>query len=114
MKLSDAIREGAKLRPQAFGAYQDALGGSCALGAAYEAFALRDNAAYGVACAEPFFRERRNPWGTLLRTLRDTPCPDCGYMHYEDQITHLNDTHKWTRERIADWVATQEPANDTE
>jgi len=31
-----------------------------------------------------------------------------------DQIAHLNDGHGWTRERIADWVATIETQETAE
>lgn len=108
MKLSEAIREGAKLRPQAFGEYLKA-GGTCALGAAYEALCVAEDRP-----VRTWFSEGIHPWETLLLALMDGPCPACGYLHYENQIVHLNDTHKWTRERIADWVATQEPAHETE
>jgi hypothetical protein len=48
-------------------------------------------------------------------------CPACDATHFTRRhydkpfvmlITHLNDVHQWTRERIADWVATVEPADD--
>jgi hypothetical protein len=101
VRLSDAIHAGAKLRPQAFGFYQEA-GGSCALGAAYEAVSVADGRPWTSTL--PF----DHPWVALLVALMEVPCPACGYLHYENQITHLNDKHRWTRERIADWVATQE------
>jgi len=47
-----------------------------------------------------------------IKTLVDLPC-ECGQyalsgMTYSlhTAIMHLNDNHKWTRERIADWVDT--------
>ena len=41
MQLSEAIRLGAMLRPQAYGHYF-IRGGSCAMGAAYEAYGITD------------------------------------------------------------------------
>jgi len=42
----------------------------------------------------------------LLPTLKSpTKCPQCKIENIlERQIIHLNDTHKWTREAIADWL----------
>lgn len=106
MRLSDAIRAGARLRPQAFGAYRDD-GGSCALGAAWEALCLAEGRPVDPC---PNLR----PWAAPLEALMHVPCPACGYRHYENQITHLNDRHRWTREAIADWVATQEATDAPE
>lgn len=97
MKLSDAIREGAKLRPQGFGSmYSD--GKSCALGAAYEA-------AFGKLPMENDMPLRRR--FPILASHR-TSCPECEYKYIRDLgtiITHLNDPpHLWTREAIADWL----------
>lgn len=95
MKLSEAIRLGSMLRPQAFGGLFVA-NGSCALGAAEEAAGGR--------------------WMLLWldHPSMFAPCPDCqrqikGLGMDMPTIAHLNDSHSWTRERIADWVATIEP-----
>ncbi len=106
MRLSEAIRLGAMLRPQIHDAIF-ALDGSCAMGAAYEAC--------GVAYTDgPLFltegvAELIDGWNG---TPRHQPlCPIC---HVSAEITlcwtvaHLNDEHRWTREQIADWVATIE------
>lgn len=95
MKLSEAIREGAKRHPQIFGDLYNrvdgAVVGSCALGAA-------------------MLMQRSFP---LLQSSRVT-CPACMdpriHTRLDNIITHLNDNHRWTREAIADWVATLEPA----
>ena len=85
--LAEAIRRGCVARPiQAFGSMWVGENAACALGAAIEAhFAGRHDAA----------RE----------------CPDCGApaMHGFGPkslclLAHLNDDHRWTRERIADWL----------
>lgn len=105
MKLSEAIRLGSMLHPQVFNAMWEydvsddfdpgfmfrKVIGTCALGAAVMA---------GYMTA-------------LFTTQRlGLPCP---YCHYENErwsldtmITHLNDNHRWTREKIADWVETVE------
>jgi hypothetical protein len=104
MTLAQAMREGAKLRPQAF--YKLFFdGGSCALGAALEAVFGMDS----VRC--PLF------WNEIDETLRSclpqlprlSACPECGTEFGTLRtVTHLNDEHRWTRERIADWVETVE------
>jgi hypothetical protein len=45
-------------------------------------------------------------------------CPVCGSandpidaFHLRDAVIHLNDDHRWTRDRIADFVATVEPGD---
>lgn len=98
MRLSEAIRLGAMLKPQHFGSLRSDDGvATCALGAAEEASGERWQVWYGQhpAC------------------LQDTACPACTYvprfdLNQEPTIAHLNDTHRWTREQIADWVETIE------
>lgn len=105
MQLSEAIRLGAMLRKQNFRhVFQD--GRTCAIGAAAEAIGLLDTT-------------RENAWKAGEQTpdswrwIRTTAplCPVCAtaYEHVEFTITHLNDFHRWTREAIAEWVATIEP-----
>lgn len=98
MKLSEAIRLGAMLHPQCFhGCYELDDGGtivaSCALGAAQQA-------GYARLSALMVIRPR-------------VCCPQSGciaVMSLGVLVTHLNDQHHWTRERIADFVATVESA----
>jgi hypothetical protein len=98
MKLSAAILLGSTLREQCFGR-NFIGGGSCAFGAAYEALGY-----------DQFnFPDYSNFWPWL-----DVPveCPVCGGLAPTAATiisAHLNDDHKWTRERIAEWVATVEP-----
>lgn len=117
MKLSEAIRLGAMLKPQAFGRISgpvdgprgpgDVLGlrfvlGTCALGAAYDAGFIRQLADADVHDVEMY-------------------CPACGQWSYGGEavalvnhiVMHLNDEHRWTRERIADWVESVEQAAGT-
>ncbi len=100
MRLSEAIRLGAVLKPQAFGAIREE-GRSCALGAACDALGIRHENALPTQYPE------------LHRSVK---CPGCGSLKgvwrrlrgyefdLEDVIVHLNDDHRWERERIADFV----------
>lgn len=101
MRLSEAMRLGAMLRPQVEGVYF-AFGGSCAIGAAIEATGgdIADEESHEAHIVAHF------GWIDKAKTN----CPAC---QDRDEvgciITHLNDVHEWTRDRIADWVATIEP-----
>ena len=96
MRLSEAIRLGAMLRPQGFGIFSAQFGAkaTCAYGAAKDALG-RD-----------FRAVSEWPW-----LITEYPCPDCGLSGVAALSIvslHLNDYHRWTRERIADWVETIE------
>lgn len=97
MKLSEAIRLGAMLRPQSFGWQEAVSSGSCALMAANEAIGNAMSDFFGVVNAFPMLNEKRE-------------CPTCGEHHELHWIIamHLNDKYRWTREQIADLVATIE------
>jgi hypothetical protein len=109
MRLSEAIRLGAMLKPQGFGATvmrSRHVETSCTLRAACDAL--------GVDVSE-------YPYGEMAARypfLRGLPCPACGGTDGGHTgvyvVFHLNDVHKWTRERIADWVATVEPQSGPE
>ena len=113
MKLSEAIRLGAMMHPQHFGDMHefgdDGRGnriiiGSCALGAALDAGWAEDATMGG----DPVIKSLMGWY----------PCPQCHLSYYQSHninaaafppfllcvIVHLNDSHHWTRERIADWV----------
>lgn len=112
MRLSEAMRLGAMLHPQCFGALTD-FRGTCALGAAVAAAncpvvgraagteSTRSGDRSDLAVQVP------NEWGAVLAAVCD--CPDCGSSRSGHRlIAHLNDDHRWTREQIADWVETIE------
>ncbi len=109
MKLSEAMRLGAMIRPQGYRTYWSSKGGSCALGAALEATGYDfPSAGFGVPTLT-----LQNYWPFIWRIEVKCPggCP--GNMELPKAIiTHLNDDHCWTRERIADWIATIEPAEE--
>lgn len=111
MRLSDAIRLGSMLRPQARGGFASVqvrgwrgwfLGertmGSCAL----------------MAAAEAVGRERWTDvldiWPEWMRLK--AVCPVTGAWNSVFSVVwRLNDTHRWTREQIADWIETIEVAS---
>lgn len=106
MQLSEAIRLGAMLKPQGYGALLED-GKTCAIGAACDAIGL-----LGQCMADGTFPDsvaQRWPLLEELNVLRT--CPTCGMGQFGGGgvIVHLNDSHKWTREQIADWVQTIEP-----
>jgi hypothetical protein len=94
LKLSEAIRLGAMLHPQAFGQLHSSEG-TCALGAAEDAgFQLAS-----ILGKNQFYR-----------------CPVCGGFGTLPVIIELfNDWHRWTREQIADWVeqTVEQPTSST-
>ena len=122
MKLSEAIRLGAVMRPQAFGmmksqpelrpvyreidpnAVFDPRGmvevrveqvySTCAWGAALDAIGILDDTKK-IADVAPH-------WLEIYKYSRS--CPSCGVTQSGSIIIHLNDWHMWPRERIADWV----------
>lgn len=102
MRLSEAIRLGALLKPQHFGDLWSSDGeASCALGAALDALGT------GYGCL------RFEPPADIDQWLNGhATCPVCGVGDggsvRRNVITHLNDRHCWSRELIATWVAQQE------
>ena len=106
MKLSEAIRLGAMMRPQCQGGKDDGVSACALLGASLavgidsihsENFGYRSVA---YADLEVRFPVMRQP----------AACPDCADVWWRNcaaamhVIWHLNDHHQWTREQIADWV----------
>ncbi len=104
MKLSDGIILGTTLGPQIFGKYfDDDHRGGCALGSALIA-------AGATPAAFPLEWE----WARNRRECEATPpcgcvTPDIGGYSADIIIVHLNDKHKWSREKIAEWVRSIEP-----
>jgi hypothetical protein len=108
MKLSKAIREGAKLRPQGFSNWFTFPNCeqicSCALGAAYEAiFQPKFKSFFDTKKIKTFELENRFP--ELTRLVKT---PISGEIQWlQNAIGELNDKHKWTRNQIADWVESE-------
>lgn len=108
MRLSEAIRLGAMLKPQGFsGIGKDA---SCALRAAADAAGIEpfdETDGFLEEVVDYMELQRRFPI-TRARVQAPCSCADWGEEFYQ-AIYHMNDFHKWTREQIADWVQTIEP-----
>jgi hypothetical protein len=108
VELSEAIRIGAQKRPQGhwdFFTVEDGQVLSCALGAAFEGIANYDADPAGYRTV---YRKLNECFSATLDA--PTQCPVCHFSTVEVRkiIVHLNDTHRWTREAIADWVETIE------
>ena len=89
VRLSDAIRRGAALRPQGFGNYFGLEGGSCVIGAAFEGkFGRREG--FPTCLLEEEFPE------LLVDIDYDMPLLSA--------LLRLNDEARWSREEIADWI----------
>src|SRR5688572_4034977 len=107
MKLSEAIRVGAKMKPQGFGGTN--IGGrSCALGAALDAI--------GVDTKDGWFPVY-DAW-PIAGAWVEYP-GKCSYYARRRTLVGsacwlLNDVDKWTREQIADWVEALENADIAE
>jgi len=99
IKLSDAIVLGSMSGPQVFGRLSSTEAGNCAAGAGLGAVGMSDKVA-----TEEF------PWKWTMEGSH--VCPECNVQVGSPYvvITHLNDKHRWTRTRIAGWVASVEPA----
>lgn len=102
MKLSEAIRAGAKLKPQGHGGLL-VDGKTCALGAACEVAGItigggnRDSAAYDEM-------ERRWPFLNDLVKKEAAISPILVNERIITAVYLLNDCECFTREQIADWV----------
>lgn len=107
MKLSEAIKRGALLRPQCTGkAFKlmpdDTTIGSCALGAALEGAGLIGK----PLASETMYLYKQlvmDEWPELdERKVIVPPTDESDFLVYA--IEKLNDHHEWSRERIAEWV----------
>jgi hypothetical protein len=102
MRLSEAILLGAMMKPQGFGGFNKS-GVSCGLEAGLDAVGLMSRPRGNYHAAVQIW-----PW---LRA--NIECPWC----MENQVIYdviglcLNDRGKWSRQKIAKWVATVEPVD---
>lgn len=106
MRLSEAMRLGTMMREkQAFYTLFDPhKNATCALGAAAEAIGILDTTQFNNYI--PGARAPRE-WQRLDEVT--ARCPACDFSDdVQECIFHLNNHHRWTRERIADWVEVQE------
>jgi hypothetical protein len=120
MRLSESIRLGSMLHPQNLDGFMWDNGRTCALGAACDAVGIVDPDPNGDD-SEDVMHMLRLEFPILNE---ETHCPACSLLagiyrrwkgeeyDLEDVIIHLNDDHKWKRERIAKWVSTVEHADE--
>jgi hypothetical protein len=104
--LAQAMRRGIGRRPdQAFGDYYCGSRASCALGATYEGLYRLPKDAQGVV-PKGLYRFYECLDFVIKR------CPDgCRkQLPLGALIVHLNDDHRWSRERIADWLISIAPS----
>lgn len=105
MKLSEAIRLGAMLKPQGQGEFITGDGKTCALGGALDSIGALTDRWHDANC--DFLREQ---WPILALQVT---CREAGFVSARpvlDIVISLNDIHDLSRERIADWVASVEAA----
>lgn len=117
MRLSEAIRLGSMLKPQAFGppgAMLQSVSKTCALAAAAEAIGLEHLNVYSPqwqALFKPTTDTFACPVGELVcHGWPGQPATLANLWPVVSVVAHLNDHHHWTREQIADWVETIEAA----
>jgi hypothetical protein len=106
LTFSEAIREGAKLRSQAFGGIRNQQSRSCALVSGYEAITGSlglDDDYRGVTSLYRYLLEAAAFCPAGCHLSAQLPAPPLLTL-----IWHLNDAHKWTREAIADWLESEE------
>ena len=114
MRISEAMRLGAMMRPQVFGvSFRPAgfftKGGSCAFFAAVEGAGCPTTRHPGELMLRPGVgrmgptRVVPDSWLSVLR--HNSPCPICSKdMSGLQLVAHLNDTHYLSRNDIADIV----------
>lgn len=105
--FSAAIRDGAKLGPQCLAYYFDD-GATCAVGAGLTAVFAGDLSPDDIEMLDECDLLPLFPY---LGEVRDSlACSECESATGTllNTIYHLNDDHRWTRERIADWLYDEE------
>lgn len=104
IKLSTAIALGSQHSTQLFGVYRDKDGeAECALETA-DTF-LHPLKRYGAPRKHRGGRAIAKQFGIKLEVLRCPACKDACAHGIASLVMHLNDSHKWTREHIADFLA---------
>jgi hypothetical protein len=110
MKLWQAMLEGAKAGPQLFNEQGDYKGGTCAIGALYLGLSVGKSAVLDYL---------HNFFEVIAQLNQYTQCPVGPCNSYTagrsliphapttigEVIIHLNNDHRWSRQRIADWLA---------
>ena len=95
-RLSDDLRLGAMLKKQARGDYETSRGRTCAVAAICDARGTLDQ--YDDAGIKAVENE-------LDQLTPQAFCPVCKMgQTVSGVVINLNDFHRWTREKIADWL----------
>lgn len=104
MKLSEAIRAGAKLRPMTKEGFYFNEGCSCSLGAAYEALTGKtlDHHEYSPETQREFGSFMQATFPILHDDKRRS-----GWSNFYNEVVYMNDKSHKTREQIADWLEAQ-------
>lgn len=115
MKLSEAIRLGAMMKPQAFGKLRRVVYfykgeprqeiRTCALGAALDACGLLMVEDVQLMRFDNVFVHHPEIIATLLQCCRNPMIESGRTASVHEVIVYLNDNCRWSREQIADWVA---------
>lgn len=106
MRLSEAIRLGAMLRPQALNHFITEAGATCAFGAAFEAIGRNIVAEADILCSG----DAMQAWAICDVDVLNPVSLEMDVLY--SVVTSLNDFHGWTRERIADWVESIERSQE--
>lgn len=111
--LAEFIRLGSTQGPQLFGQLHHD-GATCAMGAALLAAGLLKDYGEFINCWNYDQVEQEFPTVYVA-----SKCPECGYASSMTWATwglivHLNNEHRWTRERIAAFVETLEETQQQE
>lgn len=107
MQLSEAIQLGAMMKPQAYSQTLTRDGRTCAFGAAFDALGCLTE-----IMDTPFELLVSAQWPWIRTCVEHPAMPMTLRWPVFDIILSLNDRDKWTREQIASWVATIEPASE--
>lgn len=115
MKLSEAIRLGAMMKPQAFGKLRRVVYfykgqprqeiRTCALGAALDACGLLTVEDPQSVPFGDLFERHPEITTTLMQYCRNPMIESDRTGSVHEVIVYLNDNCRWTREQIADWIA---------
>lgn len=138
MRLSEAIRVGARMRAASERGWNDAGPDgqirTCALVAAAEGAGLftivgncvipgpnwleplKGDAIARDEAEKPCLKSRMpDNWHLITSSIEAPPCP-CGKFGVKDLVMvliwHLHDVHAWSREAVAEWIETLERAFD--
>ena len=98
LTISEAIEIGSKMGPQMFGQLRGPNNASCVVGAIR--LAINYPNLYGVSVDAT--------WPYYYKLVKTTVCPVC--RKTSNILVHLNDDHRWSREAIAMFISTIEPA----